>query len=57
MWQRVVTDIGKNASDDLWSHPDQMPTALEIENPDSLIARIKNGGDDFEDQLRKFLTD
>jgi putative hydrolase len=57
MWQRVVTVIGKNASDDLWSHPDQMPTALEIENPDSLIARIKNGGDDFEDQLRKFLTD
>ena len=57
MWQRVVTDIGKGASDALWSHPDQMPTALEIENPDSLIARIKNGGDDFEDELRKFLTD
>jgi len=57
MWQRVVADIGKNASDDLWSHPDQMPTALEIENPDSLISRIKNNGDDFEDELRKFLTD
>lgn len=57
MWQRVVADIGKNASDDLWSHPDQMPTALEIENPDSLIARIRNNGDDFEDELRKFLTD
>ena len=57
MWQRVVADIGKGAADALWSHPDQMPTALEIENPDSLIARIKNGGDDFEDELRKFLTD
>jgi putative hydrolase len=57
MWQRVAADIGKNASDDLWSHPDQMPTALEIENPDSLIARIRNNGDDFEDELRKFLTD
>ena len=57
MWQRVVADINKGASDALWSHPDQMPTALEIENPDSLIARIKNGGDDFEDELRKFLTD
>ena len=57
MWQRVVADIGKGAADALWSHPDQMPTALEIENPDSLIARINNGGDDFEDELRKFLTD
>ena len=57
MWQRVAADIGKGASDALWSHPDQMPTALEIENPDSLIARINNGGDDFEDELRKFLTD
>jgi putative hydrolase len=57
MWQRVVADVGKSASDDLWSHPDQMPTALEIENPDSLIARIRNSGDDFEDELRKFLTD
>lgn len=57
MWQRVAADFGKNASDDLWSHPDQMPTALEIENPDSLIARIRNNGDDFEDELRKFLTD
>ena len=57
MWQRVAADIGKGASDALWSHPDQMPTALEIENPDSFIARINNGGDDFEDELRKFLTD
>jgi putative hydrolase len=57
MWQRVVTEIGKDASDALWSHPDQMPTSLEIENPDSLISRIRNGGDDFEDELRKFLTD
>ncbi len=45
-------------SDVYKSHdPDQMPTALEIENPDSLISRIKNNGDDFEDELRKFLTD
>jgi uncharacterized protein (DUF2342 family) len=57
MWQQVVTEIGKDASDALWSHPDQMPTSLEIENPDSLISRIRNGGDDFEDELRKFLTD
>ena len=57
MWQRVATELGKDASDSLWSHPDQMPTALEIENPDSLIARIRNGGDDFENELRKFLTD
>jgi len=57
MWQRVAAEIGKDTSDALWSHPDQMPTALEIENPDSLIARIRNGGDDFEDELREFLTD
>jgi len=57
MWQRVAAEIGKDASDSLWSHPDQMPTAPEIENPDSLMARIRSGGGDFEDELRKFLSD
>ena len=57
MWQAVSASLGKQASDDLWSHPDQLPSAEEIQEPNALIARIQNGGDDFEDQLKKFLSE
>ncbi len=57
MWQEVAASLGKQASDNLWSHPDQLPSAEEIQDPTALIARIQNGGDDFEDQLKKFLSE
>jgi len=29
--------------DDLWSHPDLVPTGADIDDPSALIARITNG--------------
>ncbi|MGB4706138.1 MAG: zinc-dependent metalloprotease [Aquiluna sp.] len=57
MWQSVFDQLGKQSSDSLWSHPDQLPSAEEIQTPAALIARIQNSGDDFEDQLKKFLSE
>jgi putative hydrolase len=44
MWQKVHNELGASKRDSLWSHPDQLPTPEEIDNPAMLIDRIKNGG-------------
>jgi hypothetical protein len=41
MWQAVTEAIGVDARDDLWSHPDLMPTAEDLDNPSALIARLE----------------
>jgi putative hydrolase len=51
MWEK----LNKEQRDDLWRHPDQLPSRAEIENPDLLITRITSGGDDFDGELRKLL--
>jgi putative hydrolase len=55
MWGVVSETKGHAAADALWSHPDQMPTQEEIQDPQILIARLENASDDFDDQLKKFL--
>lgn len=55
MWQQVSDAIGKEAADKLWAHPDQLPSADEIKNPEQLLKRISGESDDFDDQLKKFL--
>jgi len=40
MWQRVTDAVGVELRDSLWSHPDAMPTAEDLDNPDALIARL-----------------
>lgn len=55
MWQRVFEVLGTKAQDDLWSHPDQLPTPEEIQDPESLISRLQDTGDDFDQELRDLL--
>ncbi|MCF8529458.1 MAG: zinc-dependent metalloprotease [Aquiluna sp.] len=55
MWQRVFEALGTKAQDDLWSHPDQLPTPEEIQDPESLISRLQDSGDDFDQELRDLL--
>ena len=43
MWQRVTDAVGSDVRDDLWSHPDLVPTGADIDDPSALIARITNG--------------
>lgn len=40
LWQRVTEAVGIEQRDALWSHPDLMPTADDLDNPDALLARL-----------------
>lgn len=55
MWQLVTDSLGPDTRDSLWIHPDQLPSELEVTNPDQLIARLSNDGDDLDSELKKLL--
>jgi putative hydrolase len=55
MWQEVGSKIGDAARDDIWRHPDLLPTAEDIKDPSSLVKRISSGDDDFDTELNKLL--
>lgn len=40
MWEAVTEAAGGEARDHLWSHPDLMPTAEDLDNPAALVARL-----------------
>lgn len=41
MWQQVTDAVGTAQRDALWSHPDLVPTAGDIDAPQALIARLE----------------
>ena len=41
MWQAVTDAVGVEVRDELWSHPDMMPTSEDLDNPAALIARLE----------------
>jgi putative hydrolase len=41
MWQQVTDAVGTAQRDALWSHPDLVPTASDIDAPDALVARLE----------------
>lgn len=55
MWLEVTKELGSEKRDELWSHPDQLPSEAEVTNPGDLIRRLKGEGDDFDSELRKLL--
>lgn len=55
-WQQVTEQLGNTKRDQLWSHPDLIPTPEELDNPALAIARIKGDGDDFDKALQDFLS-
>lgn len=63
MWRAVAERGGQATRDGLWSHPDIMPTAEELDAPDMLLTRIGLLGDGpapadpFDDELKKLLSD
>ncbi|HWD62228.1 MAG TPA: zinc-dependent metalloprotease [Humibacter sp.] len=40
MWKQVTDAVGDDARDDLWSHPDLMPTSEDVDDPSTLVARL-----------------
>ena len=56
LWRDIGHRLGSEKRDSLWEHPDLLPTADEISNPELLFARLGNGSDDgFDKALRDLL--
>jgi putative hydrolase len=49
MWQQVTDAVGAQLRDDLWSHPDLIPTTEDIDDPAARIARLASGATDHDD--------
>lgn len=60
MWREVSTVVGIEKRDELWDHPDVLPTSSDIDNPNSLITKLREGGqlpDAFDQALRDLLDE
>ena len=59
MWQKLGEELGNERRDALWDHPDLLPSAEEIDNPELLLARLRaqGGTDDLDQALRELLGD
>ena len=57
MWQVIGNSLGRSARDELWVHPDQLPTAEDIVNPQAFLQRLTGGQDELDEELRKLLGD
>ncbi len=44
MWRAVTDAVGVAARDALWSHPDLLPTAADLDDPGPLAERLAAGG-------------
>ena len=40
MWRQVTDAVGVEARDAMWSHPDLLPTAADLDDPAALVARL-----------------
>jgi putative hydrolase len=55
MWQKIAEQVGTIARDDIWKHPDLLPTAEDVQDPNALLRRLAGGDDDFDSELNKLL--
>lgn len=56
LWREIGHRLGSEKRDALWRHPDMLPTAEEVTNPELLFARLAAGADDsFDQALRDLL--
>jgi len=60
MWQAVSDAVGDAQRDELWSHPDLVPSGDDIDSPEALVARITAGPpapDDIDQAIEDLLND
>ena len=56
LWRELGHRLGNEKRDALWVHPDLLPTAAEIANPELIFGRLDgNTGDSFDQELRDLL--
>ncbi|WP_443218505.1 zinc-dependent metalloprotease [Rathayibacter sp. YIM 133350] len=51
MWQAVTDAVGRDARDELWAHPDLLPTASDLDDPLALVARLAHAASGAEPEL------
>ena len=60
MWEAVTDAVGPEQRDALWSHPDVVPTAADIDDPAALVARLTADApppDDVDQAIEDLLND
>lgn len=45
MWAEITRAVGAQRRDELWGHPDLLPTSEDIDNPELLLQRLGHGSD------------
>ena len=53
LWRRITDAVGVQRRDALWSHPDLLPTAGDIDAPDAFLARLTGGPAPLDDVDRE----
>jgi len=49
LWGRIHDALGPEARDELWSHPDVVPTEFDMDNPEACIGRLTGSGENITD--------
>ncbi len=60
LWKIIGDAVGSERRDALWDHPDFLPTAQDIDNPEKFVAKVKSDlgiGDAMDQALRDLLGD
>ncbi|UAJ80961.1 zinc-dependent metalloprotease [Leifsonia sp. ZF2019] len=60
MWRAVADAVGQEARDALWSHPDLLPRASDLDDPSALVARLTaeaTGAEPERDELDQAIED
>lgn len=60
LWGAVTDSVGAAARDDLWRHPDSLPTAEDLDNPAAFVERLlhpQQTNDDMDKALRDLLDE
>ena len=51
MWQAVTDAVGNEKRDELWAHPDLLPSSADLDDPQALVARLTSSAEGAEPVL------
>lgn len=60
MWQAVTDAVGNEKRDELWAHPDLLPSSADLDDPQALVARMTSsaaGAEPVLDEVDQALED
>ncbi|TFC85654.1 zinc-dependent metalloprotease [Cryobacterium sinapicolor] len=60
LWQAVADAVGNEKRDELWAHPDLLPSSADLDDPQALVARLTSsaaGAEPVLDEVDQALED